>query len=78
MEGSDKLIDAARGVVGEFRPSRDCTVGGVAAALETAAGTVYTGICVDTACSLGFCAESHLKALTNQIRTLPEFRVRVV
>lgn len=31
--------------------------GGVAAALETASGNVYTGISIDTACSMGFCAE---------------------
>ena len=31
--------------------------GGVAAAIRTAAGNVYTGISIDTACSMGFCAE---------------------
>lgn len=31
--------------------------GGVAAAIQTAAGTIYTGVCVDTACTLGICAE---------------------
>lgn len=31
--------------------------GGVAAAIETEAGNVYTGISIDTACSMGFCAE---------------------
>ncbi|MGU3375332.1 cytidine deaminase family protein [Chryseobacterium sp. M5A1_1a] len=31
--------------------------GGVAAAIETVAGNVYTGISIDTACSMGFCAE---------------------
>ncbi|OHT23762.1 cytidine deaminase [Providencia stuartii] len=31
--------------------------GYVAAALETENGEVYTGISIDTACSLGFCAE---------------------
>lgn len=31
--------------------------GGVAAAIETADGNVYTGISIDTACSMGFCAE---------------------
>ncbi|ELX8378235.1 cytidine deaminase [Providencia vermicola] len=29
----------------------------VAAALETEEGDIYTGISIDTACSLGFCAE---------------------
>lgn len=31
--------------------------GGVAAALLTDQGNVYTGVCIDTACSLGMCAE---------------------
>ncbi|WP_225422824.1 cytidine/deoxycytidylate deaminase family protein [Lactiplantibacillus garii] len=31
--------------------------GSVAAAVLTANGHVYTGISVDTACSLGYCAE---------------------
>lgn len=31
--------------------------GGVAAAIETTDGNVYTGISIDTACSMGFCAE---------------------
>ena len=31
--------------------------GGVAAAIETISGNVYTGISIDTACSMGFCAE---------------------
>lgn len=31
--------------------------GGVAAAIETTSGNVYTGISIDTACSMGFCAE---------------------
>lgn len=32
-------------------------VGQVAAALMTKSGNIYTGICIDTACSLGMCAE---------------------
>lgn len=31
--------------------------GGVAAAIETADGSIFTGISIDTACSMGFCAE---------------------
>ena len=31
--------------------------GGVAAAIETASGRIYTGVCVDGACTLGICAE---------------------
>lgn len=31
--------------------------GDVAAAIETVKGNIYTGISIDTACSMGFCAE---------------------
>lgn len=31
--------------------------GGVAAAILTQKGNIFTGVCIDTACSLGFCAE---------------------
>lgn len=31
--------------------------GGVAAAILTDGGNVYLGVCIDTACSLGMCAE---------------------
>lgn len=31
--------------------------GGIAAAIETVNGNIYTGISIDTACSMGFCAE---------------------
>ena len=31
--------------------------GGVAAAIEAGSGRIYTGVCVDTACTLGVCAE---------------------
>ena len=32
-------------------------VGSVAAAVESISGQIYTGICVDSACTLGICAE---------------------
>ncbi len=31
--------------------------GGVGAALLTQDGNIYVGVCIDTACSMGFCAE---------------------
>jgi cytidine deaminase len=52
-----EIVAAAVAVVGEFRTSGDCIAGGVAAAIESASGRVYTGVCIDTACSMGFCAE---------------------
>ena len=36
--------------------------GGVAAALLTQNGSLYTGVCIDTACSLGMCAERNAVA----------------
>lgn len=69
------LIATARQLAGEFRPSTDVVAGSVAAALLSASGRVYTGICVDTASSLGFCAEHAavaelLKARESQIRLI--------
>ena len=32
-------------------------VGSVASAIESGKGRIFTGVCVDTACSLGICAE---------------------
>jgi cytidine deaminase len=51
------LIDAARAVVGEFRLREDFSAGSVGAAVLTSNGNIYSGICVDLACGLGFCAE---------------------
>jgi cytidine deaminase len=53
-----KLIKEAKKVIGEFRLSkRFLSAGSVGAALLTKAGNVYTGICIDLACGIGFCAE---------------------
>ncbi len=53
-----KLIEAARAVQGTF-PLRDSdfSAGAVAAALRTTSGEIHTGVCVDIACGIGFCAE---------------------
>lgn len=37
--------------------SEDCHVASVASALLTDKGNVYMGVCIDTACGMGFCAE---------------------
>ena len=52
-----ELIAVATGLARPFTPSPDCTSGSVASAIITAAGNIYTGVCIDTQCSLGFCAE---------------------
>jgi cytidine deaminase len=55
---SPELIAAARNVVGEYKLSEDhCSAGSVGAALVTRSGKVFTGICIDLACGIGFCAE---------------------
>lgn len=54
-----QLIAAARTLAGEFKLGGQAsnTAGTVAAALVSKDGEIYTGICIDVACSLGFCAE---------------------
>ena len=39
--------------------------GGVSAAILTDKGNIYTGVCIDTCCSLGMCAERN--AIANMI-----------
>ncbi len=69
------LIEIAAALARPFAPSAEVTAGTVAAALLTAEGTIYTGVCVDTRCSLGFCAEhaavaEMLKAHEAEVRML--------
>ena len=52
-----ELIDAARRVQGEFALAGDFAAGSVGAAVRGASGRIYSGICADLACGLGFCAE---------------------
>ena len=53
----NRLYLAARAVQGKRTLSATVEAGSVAAALLTQKGNVYTGVCIDTACSLGMCAE---------------------
>ena len=53
----DTLYEAAKEVLNPRKISEWMEAGGVAAAVETAEGNIYTGVCVDTACTLGICAE---------------------
>lgn len=52
-----ELYQAALEVLQPRRISPDVEAGGVAAALVTDQGNVYRGVCIDTSCSMGFCAE---------------------
>lgn len=47
----------AQSVLNPRRLSESAEAGGVGAALLSESGRVYTGVCIDTACSMGFCAE---------------------
>lgn len=51
------LYEAAKSVLNPRQISDCVEAGGVAAAIETASGNIYTGVCVDAACTLGICAE---------------------
>ena len=53
----NRLYDAAMKAIKPREVSRFIEAGGVAAAVESVSGKIYTGVCVDTACSLGVCAE---------------------
>lgn len=53
----EPLLAQARAVVRRRRLSDDAEAGSVGAALLGANGRIYTGVCIDTACSMGFCAE---------------------
>ncbi len=55
---AEELIEEARKVVGKYKLSNaDFSAGTVGAALLTTKGNVYTGIDIDVACGIGFCAE---------------------
>lgn len=53
----DELYKIAKSVTNPRKLSEDADAGGVGAAILTDKGNVYTGVCIDTACSMGFCAE---------------------
>ena len=59
------LYAAARAVLNPRRVSKMMEAGGVAAAMEAESGKIYVGVCVDTACTLGVCAERN--AIFNMI-----------
>ena len=63
----DTLYNAARKVQNPRVVSPFIEAGGVAAAILTKAGNIYVGVCIDTASTLGMCAERNAIAnmLTN-------------
>lgn len=71
MENSENiwqtLYNKARSVQNARKLSPFMEVGSVGAAVLSDAGNIYTGICIDTACGMGMCAERNAIAnmLTN-------------
>ena len=61
----EDLYKAARNVQNPREVSERIYAGGVAAAIEASSGKIYTGVCVDTSCTLGICAERN--AIFNMI-----------
>lgn len=53
----EKLYEAAYGVLRPRKLSSDSYAGSVSAALLSDSGKIYTGVCIDTPSSMGFCAE---------------------
>lgn len=53
----EALTDIARQTLNPWDLTDSASSGGVAAAIETDKGNVYTGVCIDVPCSMGFCAE---------------------
>lgn len=53
----DELYRQAKSVLHRRRLSDGAEAGGVSAALLAESGKVYLGVCIDTVCSMGFCAE---------------------
>lgn len=61
----NKLYCEAKRVQDAREVSPFIDAGSVAAAVLTKAGNIYVGVCIDTACSLGMCAERN--AIANMI-----------
>ncbi len=60
-----ELYNAAKAVQNDREISNRVWAGGVAAAIESESGKIYVGVCVDTSCTLGICAERN--AIFNMI-----------
>lgn len=69
------VYNAAKTVVNPKKISEQMCSGGVGAAVVSKKGNIYTGVCVDTDCSLGMCAERN--ALSTMI-TNGEYEIKMV
>ena len=63
--GFSELYEIAKNKNNPQKISPFIEYGGVSAAILTENGNVYTGVCIDTDCSLGMCAERN--AIANMI-----------
>lgn len=61
----NKMYKAAKNVQNGRKISNYIDAGGVAAAVLSSSGKIYTGVCVDTCSTLGICAERN--AIFNMI-----------
>ncbi len=59
------MYNAAKAVQNDRKISDYVDVGGVAAAILSSTGKIYTGVCIDTCSTLGICAERN--AIFNMI-----------
>ena len=62
-----EMFQAAKNMQNERQISDYVDAGGVAAAILSSSGKIYTGVCVDTCSTLGICAERN--AIFNMITT---------
>lgn len=71
-EGWQAMYQAAKGVLNERQVFEYVLAGGVAAAIMSLSGKIYTGICVDTCSTLGICAERNaiFRMLTDGEQTI--------
>ena len=53
----NQLYEAAKAVQHPRQVSEQMSCGEVSAAILSGSGRIYTGVCVDTCCTLGICAE---------------------
>ena len=60
-----EMYQAAKAVQNERKISDYVDAGGVAAAILSSSGKIYTGVCIDTCSTLGICAERN--AIFNMI-----------
>ncbi len=72
----NEMIAAAEAVRGARKISDHVEAGGVSAAILSGSGKIYTGVCIDTACTLGVCAERN--AIFNMITNGEQEIKRVV